>query len=170
MKDPDRQDLIARALRGPLSQPEEREFQALLRSDPAFHAEWQLERALDHALAALPDAPVSTNFTSLVLQAALHQESPQARPARPWFRSLVAKLAAGLATLAVLALALVQQREGAQRRELAATVNAFTDVASVVGIDQASSTDVFENFEAIQLLSLPAESELDLELLVALQR
>ena len=171
MKDPDRHELISRALRGELTSREQDRFDILLREDPSFRGDWQLERSLEKALNLLPDAPVSSNFTSLVLQAALKPEG-RSVPRREgnWFRFTFAKLAAGLAAVILIAFSVVQQRQSAQRRELAEAVNTFNDVALAMSVEQTPSTEVFENFEAIQRLSIPAESELDMELLAALQK
>jgi hypothetical protein len=170
MKDPTSHELIARALRRELTAAEQQNFERILRQDGEFRAEWEIEQSLEKALDNLPNAPVSSNFTSLVLQAALREEPREAVTGRNWFQMAYAKLAAGLAFVAVVSLVLVQNRESAKRQDLAQTVNAFHQVASAVTADQNPPTEVFQNFEAIQRLSLPAESELDMELLVALQK
>jgi anti-sigma factor RsiW len=164
MKDPNEQELISKALRGELSPVEEVRFQQLLGQNVDFAAEWELERALGSTLDQLPDAPISSNFTRLALQAAFREDRQQARPRRwfhfPWLRPA----AAGVA-LAALGFLGFQQYQHSQRRDLAESVTAFS-----LGAEGVPPTEMFANFEAIQRLSLPAESELDMELLVALQK
>ena len=52
---------------------------------------------------------------------------------------------------------------------MARSVGSFTQVASALSPEQKPGL-AFEDFEAIQRYSLPSESELDLELLAALQK
>lgn len=174
MKNPDIHALISRALKGELTREEQAEFDRLAREDGQFKAEWEkqnaLERALDRALAVLPNAPISSNFTSLVLQEALRTEPVRRPEKRRWFQFSLPRIAAGLVAMVAIGIAVRQQRESALRRDLAQTVNTFSDVAYVMSKDETPSTEIFENFEAISRLSLPAESEMDIELMVALQK
>jgi hypothetical protein len=77
-------------------------------------------------------------------------------------------VAASLAVVLLIASGLLFQYKRTSRAEIARSVGAFTEVASALG--SASTTEVFQEFDALRNLSLPAESELDLELLVALQK
>ena len=84
-----------------------------------------------------------------------------------------ARVAGGVAVAALAGVVVLQQyrqtqHEEAQRAELAQTVGAFTKAATVIGSGEGS--EVFQNFDAIHRLALPAESELDLELFAALQK
>lgn len=167
MKHSDRYYLIARAVRGELTEAERQELDRLLAEDGTLREDWRLERALHE----LPEPPVSTNFTSLVLQAVLKGErGADGRKSAPKIRWAWIRLAAGFAAVAVIGIATLRYEHASERRELATTVNAFTEAASVVGFDQVPPTEILADFDAIQRLSLPAESELDLELLAALEK
>lgn len=167
----DPNELMAKALRGELSDGQKQVFEQLLRSDEAVRTVFAEEKALQKALDRLPNAPVPSNFTSLVLQA-VHAEKP--RPARGrgmgWFSFRFARVAAGLATFAAAGLITIHQFRRSEQREIAQSISAFTEVAQVIGASQASPAVLFQDFETIQKLSVPAESELDLDLLVALQK
>lgn len=171
MKDAEMNELVARALRGELSAGEKREFERQLKEDAALREMWRAERALENALGRLPNAPVSSNFTHLVVQQVLQ---PKAKPSpansRISIRQILGRLAFGTAAVGLICFGALQQRETMQRKEVAQTVNAFHGAARAMGGEEMPSTEVLSNFEAIQQLSLPAESELDMELLVALQR
>lgn len=172
MKDMDRHELILGALRGKLTTGQQAEFDRLVENDAGFRAEWETEQALEQTLRRLPDAPVPSNFTSLVLQAALRpgNPAPSAAGRRPWFRFAFVRWGAGLAAVAAVALTIQNQRTNAQRQEVAEAVHAFNNVASAIAHEQTPATDVFQNFEVIQRLSIPSDSELDMELLAALEK
>src|SRR5688572_9379304 len=89
-------DLLARASRGELSAPEMRDFEHQLEADPALREAWLLEQNFQRALNRLPNLPVPTNFTSLVLQSVRsEQPAAQHRPSA-WLRLRFPRLAAGL--------------------------------------------------------------------------
>src|SRR5687768_11096099 len=105
-------DLLARASRRELSASEMRDFERRLEVDSALREAWLLEQNLERALHRLPNVPVSTNFTSLVLQSVL-AEQPSAQPRRTrWFRLPFPRLAAGVAVVGLAGfLALHQYRK-----------------------------------------------------------
>jgi len=182
MKDPDKpqpsQEKIARALRKELNPAEEAAFRAELKANARLQAEFDEERRLEAVLGCLPDVPVSSNFTSLVLQAAEREEAKASAPSSLgsagswwcWFRQPSFRLATGLAASLALGLLLVRQRNLAERAEMAQTVGAFTEVATAMGSREAGVVLAFQDFDAIEKLALPAEAELDMDLLVALQK
>jgi hypothetical protein len=87
-----------------------------------------------------------------------------------WFRFRFARVAVGLAAVVAAGFfGLLQYRE-AEREQIARSVSAFTEVASAIGSEQTPPVAMFQDFEAIQKLSIPQETELDLELLFALQK
>jgi anti-sigma factor RsiW len=173
MKNPPLTDphLITKSVRGELSDAEQRLLAQRLRDDPAFQEEYTEEQRLESLLHKLPNAPVSSNFTSLVLQAALREPREIAPPSRfPWIRTAFARVATGLALVTIVGILLVRQYRQADHSQMAESVSAFTEVASVMASDKTSPEVLFRDFEAIQHLAIPSESELDLELLVALQK
>lgn len=170
MKDAERDELAARALRANMSQDDRARFERLLAADPAFRASWQAELALERALDALPDAPVSSNFTSRVVQLALREKhAEQPRPRLSIFQ-LLSRLAIGTSVVALVTIGALQQRQSVQRKEVAETVNAFHDTAAAMAGESMPSTEVLANFDTIKQLPAQQEAELDLELLLALQR
>jgi len=165
------QELLTRALRGELSPAELREFERRIESDPALRDAYEQERALEHVLERLPNVPVSTNFTSLVMQSirAEGRQTTLVTTSKPWFRFRLARVATGLAVVTVAGVLSIQQYRKAEQQEMARSVASFGEVASA--LNQPDSPHlVFRDFETIQRYPMPAESELDLELLVALQK
>lgn len=163
------EDRIARALRNQLSDAEKERWEELLRADSSLRDEFVEESALQRALDALPNVPISSNFTSLVVQAA----TSEARPHSSWrFRWPIVRLAFGSAALLVLgSTALVNYRNHHLRQEeMALNVRSFSEFTSAVTSSKTAPEEVLQNFEAIERLSLPADGELDMELLVALQK
>ena len=173
MNSADEHDHILDAVRGSLSSHDQADFDRALASDPALRARFDEERALNNALGALPNAPLSSNFTVLVLQAVQREESRprQARRAPFWARFKLVRLASALSLVAAVALTLDYRRKAEQREEMALGLTAFTQVADALAAEKAAPVEIFSNFEAIQTLShVPAESELDFELLAALEQ
>lgn len=165
-------ELIAKALKGELSGAEQRQFEQQLRDDPALRAAVEEEQRLNHLIGRLPNVPISTNFTSLVLRAVRQAErKPAHHEGRfGWPRWGFARVAAGLAAALLVGVIGVQQYRQSQQSQVAQSVSAFTEVASVIGSEGTPPPEVFQDFEAIQRLSIPHEPELDLELLFALQK
>jgi anti-sigma factor RsiW len=163
-------ELVARALKGELSAEEKANFQGRLDSEPALRSFWEAEQALERALDRLPDAPVPSNFAKLVLQEAMRTPAQAKDRQKFSLRWVLARFALGFAAMALLAASLLQQRQKTHLQEVAETMNAFHDTALAVSGTEAAATEIFQNFETIEQLSLPAESELDMELLVALQK
>ena len=162
-------ELLTRALRGELSASEKREFDRRLESEPALREAWLLEQNLERALGRLPNIPVSSNFTSLVLQSVRSEQSSSPASRAGWFRVRFPRLATGLAVVALTGFLTLHQYRRAQDQEMARSVGSFTQVASALSPEQRPGL-AFQDFEAIQRYSLPSESELDLELLAALQK
>ena len=162
-------DLLARASRGELSAPEMRDFEHQLEADPALREAWLLEQNFQRALNRLPNVPVPTNFKSLVLQSVRsEQPAAQHRPSA-WLRLRFPRLAAGLAVIGLAGFLTLHQYRKGQHEEMARSVGSFTQVASALSPEQKPGL-AFQDFEAIQRYSLPSKSELDLELLAALQK
>jgi anti-sigma factor RsiW len=172
MNNPDRNDvneLITRALRGQLTDVERAELDRRLQVDHTLRETYDAEAGLEHLLDRVPNIPVSSNFTSLVLQVVRQEQRHRAGSATPWRRFRFARLATGLAVVAVAGVLSIQQYRKAERQEMVRSVASFTDMAAVMSPEQKPGL-VFQDFEAIQRLTVPSESDLDLELLVALQK
>src|ERR1035437_6364542 len=62
-----------------LTAAEEAQLQAWLAAHPDAQLDWEAEAGLTATLAALPDAPVPSNFTARVLQAAERETAAEQR-------------------------------------------------------------------------------------------
>ena len=135
--------------------------------------EQEADRRLNELLRRLPEAPVSSNFTALVLRQA--EQVTRARKQHPrrarWesFEDVLrspgwtSRLATGAAVVALILLCSIQFRAAA-REEMARSVVAVSDVAA------GPSWEVLVNFEAIQRLpEVPEARAVDVELLAALR-
>jgi anti-sigma factor RsiW len=171
MNDPktnDLEELISRALRGKLSEEERRRFEDRLNEDAALRERFEEDKALEQLLARAPRLEASSNFTSLVLQAA-RKETREVRWRGPsWLRFTFARVAAGLTVVLAAGFFAIQQYRQAEREQMARSLDAFAEVTAVIHSEATPSAAVLQDFEVIQ--RLPQEAELDLELLVALQR
>lgn len=177
MSEHEQNELWEKSLRGQLTPKEQAQLESWLAGRPDLRAEWEDEVALCQVVRQLPDAPVSSNFTSLVLQAVeLEQRQTQRAEAAGksgfvyWLRKHLVQLTASTAVVALAAvLALRQHQPDAitdSRQEMAEQMKEMAKVAPV------PSVDVLKDFEAIRRLSLTTQNsaEPDLELLAALQQ
>ena len=172
MNDPktnDPEELINRALRGKLSAEEQARFEQRLKQDEALRERFEEEKALEGLLDHAPHLPVPSNFTALVLRAVCEDQRKALKSGpRSWWRFSFARVAAGLAIVMAAGFFAIQQYREAEREQMAGSVRSFTQVTSAISSEKTPSTALLQDFEAIQ--KLPQEAELDLELLVALQR
>jgi anti-sigma factor RsiW len=172
MKHPEQNDLLLKGLKGELNDQEKAALDNLLAADPLLKSEREDQLALNELLAKIPDAPLSSNFTALVMQA-VRQSEKRPGPATPfrWFSHGFARVAAGLAVVTVIGFGLNHHYQTVQRSELAAGLRDFTTIASTLDSQKTPAVEMFQDFDAIQKLSrVPANPELDMELLVALQK
>lgn len=167
MNDPVYHELRDLAARRPLTPAEEAWLEAWLTAHPEARADWEQEAALDRLLRELPPAPVSSNFTALVLQALDAEERVAARAAQaaPWRLSwwnIFSPRVASVGLLLALGVAGAFEYRTYTQTQLARGVR---DVSSVVAL---TGPDVLQDFEAIhELPAAPAKADLDL--LAALQ-
>jgi len=139
-----------------LTEAERAEWQA----QSATEADWELESRLTEELGRLPDKPVPSNFTALVLQAVEREEARPRATIWHWgWRVLVPRLAVGVAVLGIAGLT-YQRYEFNQRAQLA------RNVALLAGTQPLPSVEALKNFSAIQRMSQPRADE---ELLALLQ-
>jgi len=173
MNRPDKGDLIAKALRDSLSEAEKNEWERLLQDDPALRDTFAEEHALDRVLERLPDVPISSNFTALTLQAAM-REPRLAKRLWPFrlsiLRTTFGQAVAAFVGVCAIGLAVGVRYHNSQRADMALNVSSFTKVASVIGSDKVRPEELFQNFEAIRALPTVADSDVDMELLIALQK
>jgi anti-sigma factor RsiW len=161
MSDVRKDELVRLSMKAELTPDEELKLQACFAANPPLQAEWEQERALSRALQSLPDAPVSSNFTSRVLQATEMEERRGSRERdRSWLRNFMPRLSWALA-VAVFALAGIYEYRAVKRTQFANQVRRL-DLAHV------PAPDVLEDFEAINQLRQVAVTS-DEELLKAFQ-
>lgn len=173
MNDSEYNELRETSWRRKLTPAEEALAQAHWAAHPEAQAEWEEDLALTRQLQELPDAPLSSNFTSLVLQAVetecetVPHESPC--PLGFWWSRWVRRPALRMAFPALIILlgaAVFSHHQNKARRLVA------RDVGEVIRVTTLPGPEVFENFDAIQQLqpvSLSSTDSRDDDLLAALR-
>jgi hypothetical protein len=152
MPNSDSQELIELAWRRRLMPDEQARLRQYLAAHPQARSQWECQAALTRGLNRLPPAPVSSNFTALVLQAV------QRTPVRPaWHRHLVLaswlpagwvpRLALG-ATMVCLSLLTIREYQTIQRQQ-----RMTRDLASVGQLATLQPVDWLQNFHTIENLS-----------------
>lgn len=151
----------------PLTAAEEARLAKWLETHPEDRADWELEQSLDGAIDRLPDAPVSSNFTSRLMQSIELEERRAERKTPAISRWRMAGpwrwvLRGGLASVVLAAgLLTVHQVQVQQRQQIVESVAAVTTVSAM------PNPEILQDFEAIRALSpAPAADE---ELLALLQ-
>ena len=142
-----------------LTDAERAELRAYLAEHPEARADWEAEAGLNAGLKRLPDAPVSSNFTSRVLQAveresvATDREHPRTRTRIWWWRVFVPRTAVALVVIGA-------GWFGYERYRVVQRDKLVTGLAVVATVESPPSAEVLENFEAIRSLSAtPAADE-----------
>lgn len=145
--------LLDLSRRRALRPDEERELEAWLASNPAAAQEWELERALSHALDRLPDLPLSSNFEARVMGAVRREALPRSSVRsfgfarwRDWLRRWLPRTA--LAAIAFgTSLFSYHYAQAERRAELARSVEVVTSASTF------PSRDILWDFEAIRALN-----------------
>jgi len=145
-----------------LTGKEQAELDARLATDSGARADWELESALQTALDRLPDAPLPSNFTSRVMQAAEREESRRRTGNWSWnWHALVPRAAIATAVVMLAGLALHQYSLRTQRIALA------KNIALAIAGQPVPSPEALENIDAIRRMSRPQHA--DDELLALMQ-
>jgi len=135
--------------RHPLSATEDAEMRAFLAAHPKMQADWEAELALSEGLRRLPDAPVSSNFTSRVLRAVERQTAAESRQARPFWQRWHFRLRwlprTGLAAVVVVAGLFSYHRVADVRR-----TEKWARPLEIVSGVPVPNPEVLEDFDAIQ--------------------
>jgi anti-sigma factor RsiW len=151
-----------------LTPEEETRLQGWLAAHPDRQAEWELEQSLTEQLRHLADAPLSSNFTSQVMQtldAELARQEREGKGGRNWLQWLhkfAPRLAPVSLALVVAITAFVHYRNSDQEQQQRQTKR----VESVEHLVGAVPLEILEDFDAISHLPLPPTDE---DLLAALQ-
>src|SRR5690348_7085217 len=147
--DPLFNQLREQSWRRELTPDEESILRDWLTKHPEAQADWENETALNEALRRLPDAPLSSNFTSRVLQGIEREQAAEMRRSRRgrmvWWRRLAWRF--GLAGIIGAAgfFSLEQYYAAHLRAEVRQSIVAVSAVSSL------PSAEVLEDFEAIRL-------------------
>jgi anti-sigma factor RsiW len=154
----DKPDTLMDALaRGRLNAAQLEEY---LSQHPQARAECEEEFALNQLLEQLPDAPVSSNFTARVVDAALAEKRGAAKSSGgQWAGLFSGWLPRLVGASAILVAALISYHQ----HQLATHKDAARNLAEAARVVDGTPLDVLENFEAIQRLGMvPQEPHNDL--------
>jgi len=145
-----------------LTETEQAGLRAYLAANPDARADWEMESALNAALAQLPDALVPSNFTARVLQAVEREEArPHGWSWRWNWHTLVPRVAFAAVVITFTGLAFHHHEIYSRRAALA------RNVALVTKGQPMPSPEALENFDAIRRMSQPQHA--DDELLALMQ-
>ena len=164
-------ELLEASWRRKLTPEEETRLQHYLAAHPEAQAQWEDEAALSFHLRQLPEAPLSSNFTSRLLQALELEQRRQERSrpvslfarCREWMKRHLPQTVSAM-LLCVLLAGGFQQYRSYTRKQVAESVGKFYSVTRVL-----PKPEVFEDFEVIHQLG-QVQPVNDEELLAALQR
>jgi hypothetical protein len=162
MSEKEFEELMETRWRRELTSQERAALQIYFSTHPHAQVAWNQESGLSHLLEKLPDVPLSTNFTSLVMQAVEREGMKTKQSASPvlhWLKFNWLSRAAVAGLIVCASLFSVQQYRAAKRTEIAQNVVAISTAATV-------PQEWLQNFDAINRLGQPP---VDNELLAALQ-
>lgn len=148
------------AWRRPLNAEEAGRLRQWLRDHPEQAADWDAELALSAGLERLPEAPVSSNFTSRVMAEIGRASDKPAIARAPWWSRLVPRLAFAAVLLAG-GLVAYRQVDQSRTREYSESFEVISGIGSV------PSPQILQDFDAIRALNTSAVA--DEELLALLQ-
>lgn len=138
----------------PLSAEESAELRQFLAANPDLQSDWDEDSSLTTALNRLPNAPVSSNFTALVMQAVVRVEMDVERsPSRWrsfWRHGWLPKSGAALAMLCLGTLSFHEYQQVA-RAKLAADVKEFAETAPIPQVEWLKNFDTIEQMSKVQV-------------------
>ena len=162
------QELRETSWRRKLTPEEELQLQGWLAAHPEKLAEWELEQSLSEQLRHLSNAPLSSNFTSQVMQTLEAELARQQREGRgghswiEWLRKFAPRLAPVSIALVVAVTFFVHYRgENIQQEQQQAKMIQSISMVS----EEMPGPEILADFDAIE--KLPAATDEDL--LAALQ-
>ena len=159
MNESDFKELLEKSWRRPLTEDEQSQLAGWFATHPEARSTWDEELLLNRSLENLADAPVSSNFTALVMQAVERDAAAASAPPLPQRARLFFRLSWGIAWVLLLTsaswFALHHQKQSNQakvRRE----AEELAVVANLSALPALSDPTVLQDFEAIHRLSLAA--------------
>ena len=158
------QELREISWRRKLTPEEETQLQGWLAAHPDKQAEWELEQSLSEQLRHLSNAPLSSNFTSQVMQALDAELARQEREGRggrswlQWLHKLAPRLAPVSLALVVAITFFVYQRGDKVEQQYQA--KAIESVVSVAEANQVPSHEILADFEVIEKLPFASDDDL----------
>ena len=138
------------------------QLNAWLATRPEARAAWEEDAALNRSLQNLPDAPLSSNFTALVMQAVQREALPTPRAPsaiRLWWRRLSWGIACATVAISAVSVGLQQHHHN---NELRARREVATGLAVLANVTTLSDPAVLSDFDAIQRLSLTSGDDEEL--------
>jgi negative regulator of sigma E activity len=156
MNEHEHREVLEASWRRSLTPEEEAALQLHLATHPDEQLEWDDEVALTAALRNLPNAPLSSNFTSQVLQAIDREEAAQQRTRSSvsgwgWLRRWVPRFASVAVALTIL-LTVLNFYQARSRRD---ATSVFAAAAPIV--NALPAPEVLEDFDVIQQLRAAPE-------------
>jgi hypothetical protein len=138
----------------PLSADESAELRQYFAANPEMQRDWEDDVALTASLNRLPNAPVSTNFTSRVMQAVQRADTEQERQSTArrafWRFSWLPKFAIALAMLCLGAFS-VHEYQVASRNRMAAEMKQIAETAPIPQLEWLKDFDTIEQMSKVQV-------------------
>src|SRR5215831_5778169 len=151
--DPTYRRLLETSWLRPLTTAEETELRSWLAEHPEAVVDWEAEAGINHALGALRDVPVPSNFTARVLAAVQREQQTERRRTAAWpqvwhglSRWLPRTAVAGI-ILGVGAIAYIHTSQNTRREQMVRDVETVCDVRSM------PSPRILQDFDTIQELT-----------------
>jgi anti-sigma factor RsiW len=145
MKQPEFENLLQTARVRDLTDAELAKLERWLAANPGEQAEWE---AIDRVLAALPDAPVASNFTARVMDEVRRAEAAAPALGQAWWQRLLAPQFRPIQIAAAATLAMVLGGVGYQSHLNQSRAEMAAAVASIAEITPGFLAD-FDAIEAI---------------------
>jgi anti-sigma factor RsiW len=162
MKDVRDDELVRLSFRRELTPEEESRLEVYFAAHPDERAKWEEERELSRAVQALPDVPLSSNFTARVLRALDAEDARDRRQQRRrnWFRIPLPRWSWTFVAAVLAFFGAYEWRATKQAHMVAELQNVSQKLAGL------PAPNTLEDFEAINQLPLVAADD---ELLKAFQ-
>jgi anti-sigma factor RsiW len=166
MNEREYKELREQSWRRRLTPSEDAALQGYLSIHPQAQEDWLTETELNHLLQHLPDAPLSSNFTSRVLLAAQHQA---ASPAQGWNWPAWLKIGNWLPRTAVASLAVgILLSVGYHEHQQKVRATFAQNMVQLTEAVSASDPELMQDFEPIRRLS-EAQPKADIELIALMK-